>query len=55
VIALNKTNEQRASCPSMNKLFDLKGFTQGGFAQWTFPAGADKIIKCVCACCFSGG
>src|SRR5579864_4597817 len=26
-----------------------------GFAQWNFPARTDRIIGCVCVCCFSGG
>jgi hypothetical protein len=25
------------------------------FTQWNFPACADRIIRCVCVCCFSGG
>jgi len=55
VLTLYKTDEQEASCLSINKLFDRKGFTQGGLAQWNFPAGADRMIKCVCMCCSLDG
>lgn len=55
VLPLNKIDEQQELRLSISKFLELEGFTQDSFTQWNFAAGADRIAKCVYACCSLDG